>query len=277
MEQIKREYRQERFQFVLSVNDNIICQRYFRINGFNRESLSSLQLKETIDEITTGLMNPEMPGYDRGIIGGDLASKSRVYLWYTNNQIPLKLTGFVNPSETSYITYDNAESDTEEWVGKIQLPWEATFKFSFLVDEKEVCSRIWDGSVYPRYVRDSVDITNKKSSYENEDPSRLSFSTGLIRHMTVDKSDLVYEIIGKFCEVLSSTYSEQFHYTKSITYGNDSKSKNTKKTYYLSIERDNFFLEKELERKYEKKTREYFNSLPSNMSKRDFDYYENCL
>ena len=46
--EIKKEQRtidnasyKERFQFMLSINDNIICQRYFRINGFNAESLES--------------------------------------------------------------------------------------------------------------------------------------------------------------------------------------------------------------------------------------------
>lgn len=93
MEQ-KREYRQERFQFVLSVNDNIICQRYFKINGFNEDSLNSLELKETVDEITTGIissiplqgMDKCLTGMDKGLINSDLVSKSRVYLWYTNNK-----------------------------------------------------------------------------------------------------------------------------------------------------------------------------------------------
>ena len=77
---LNNESYKERFQFILSLNENIICQRYFRINGFNNDSLESYELRETIDEIV-------------GIIRQDLESKSRVYQWFTRN-IPLKLTGF---------------------------------------------------------------------------------------------------------------------------------------------------------------------------------------
>lgn len=279
MEQ-KREYRQERFQFVLSVNDNIICQRYFRINGFNEDSLNSLELKETVDEITTGIissiplqgMDKCLTGMDRGLINSDLVSKSRVYLWYTNNKMPMKLTGFENPAEATYIEYENAEADMEEWVGKMQNPWEITFKFSFLVDEREVCTRIWDGSAYPKYVRDSVDITNKKSSYENEDVNRLSFSANLIRHMTIDKTDLVYSIIEKFCDVLSSTYTKQYYYTKVLNYGNGKqKSKHGKKTYHLN----NKYYINSLEKLYANKTKQYMDSVYP--SRKECEYYNNCL
>lgn len=273
MEQVKREYRQERFQFVLSVNDNIICQRYFRINGFNEESLNSLELKETVDEITVGIissipiqgMDKSLVGMDRGLINSDLVSKSRVYLWYTNNNLPMKLTGFDNPYDATYIKYENAEADMEEWVGKIQNLWEVTFKFSFLVDEKVICERIWDGSAYPKYVRDSVDITNKKNAHE--DVNRLSFSANLIRHMTIDKPDLVYRIIEKFCDVLSSTYTKQYYYTKMLNYGNGSKSKSEKKTYYLN----NKYAMNSLEKLYANKTKEYVESLYP--SKKMCEYY----
>ena len=41
--------KREQFEFILTINGNIICQRYFRINGFKREAYSSLDLIETID------------------------------------------------------------------------------------------------------------------------------------------------------------------------------------------------------------------------------------
>ena len=34
---VDNEAYKERFQFLLWVNDNIICQRYFKINGFNND------------------------------------------------------------------------------------------------------------------------------------------------------------------------------------------------------------------------------------------------
>ena len=72
----------ERFQFILKVNDHIICQRYFRINRFNSDSLCSEELLDTL----------------RGVvqtIKSDLVSKSRVYLWATQGG-KTKLTGFAD-------------------------------------------------------------------------------------------------------------------------------------------------------------------------------------
>lgn len=34
----------ERFQFILYSNDNIVCQRYFRISGFNNDAVGSVEL-----------------------------------------------------------------------------------------------------------------------------------------------------------------------------------------------------------------------------------------
>ena len=40
----------EPYEFRLLIDNNIICQRYFKINNFNHNSLSSLELIETIRE-----------------------------------------------------------------------------------------------------------------------------------------------------------------------------------------------------------------------------------
>ena len=60
----------ERFQFILQINENIICQRFFKINGFTYESLESEEFKNVMDEVV-------------GMIQNDLISKSRIYEWYT--------------------------------------------------------------------------------------------------------------------------------------------------------------------------------------------------
>lgn len=258
MENQKKEYKQERFQFVLSVNDNIICQRYFKINGFNEDSLSSIELKDVIDEITIGR------GHN-GLISSDLASKSRVYLWYNFDNSPFKVNGFLNGEESEFMNLEDASE--EEKMEKLPEPWEVTFKFSFLVDEKEVCSRIWDGYAYPRFVRDSVDITNKKTMYENEDPNRLSFQMSLIRHMTIDKSDLVYKIIEKLCEVLSNNYTNNFDYTKKLEYGN--------KEYDLNYNFSNMKRIRKIGNEMKDKTKSYFMNLYP--SKRECSYYDRNL
>ena len=72
----------EKFQFILQINENIICQRFFKINGFTYESLESEEFKNVMDEVV-------------GMIQNDLISKSRIYEWYTV-PTPIKMTGFVN-------------------------------------------------------------------------------------------------------------------------------------------------------------------------------------
>jgi hypothetical protein len=41
----------QRFEFVLYINNHIICQRYFHIPNFNEDSVNSLEMKELIDNI----------------------------------------------------------------------------------------------------------------------------------------------------------------------------------------------------------------------------------
>lgn len=214
----KKEYRPERFQFILSVNDNIICQRYFRINGFNPISLSSKELKETID----GIVND--------VLHSDLQSKSRTYMWYT---------------------YDENFSD-DEFSLPLEDAWVTTFKFAFLIDDKEVISKVWDGSIYPKFVRESVDIVNKKNRFDGLD-GRMSFETSLLRKMVIDKPDLSYIIINLICDVCSVTYSNQYDYSTA--------DKFDKKTYYLNnkLSYDRFI--SKWEKQLTQKTKTYFDSL----------------
>lgn len=45
-------YQELPFEFILYVNNNIICQRFFDITNYNEEVLKSYELKELMDEIT---------------------------------------------------------------------------------------------------------------------------------------------------------------------------------------------------------------------------------
>ena len=85
-------------------------------------------------------------------------------------------------------------------------PYEYTFKFAFLMDNKPVYEEIWDGGDYPKYVRNSVDLTNSDHLYKDKDPMSLHFNIAVVRAMTIDKTDLIYTIIRKICDVtLKST------------------------------------------------------------------------
>lgn len=248
--EVKKEVKQfenanykERFQFILQINDNIICQRYFKINGISNDALESEEFKYVMDEVVEMIQN-------------DLTSKSRVYDWYTSNE-PLKLTGFVSHIEDynnedvykitrttngkdedvvlsngeilnkTYFKYDD---DIEDVYSDSERPadGEFVFKFSFLVDEKPMYERIWDANQYHKYVRNGVDLSNSDLSYRDKDPLSLYFNVAIIRRMTCDKVDLVYHIIKKICNALSTNNEENatYDYTKKGKYGD--------KTYYYS-------------------------------------------
>ena len=235
--QLENSLYKERFQFILQINENISCQSFFRVNGFSYEALESAELKEVMDEAVAMIQN-------------DLVSKSRIYDWYTQN-CPLKMTGFVNNMEdytTDEINFilsgtEDAELHCEngDVIKKTYFrcpdvaedvyvdnerpkPNEFVFKFSFLFDDKVFYERIWDGNVYPKYVRNSVDLTNSDVMYRDKDPLSLYFNLAIIRYMTVDRVDLVYHIIKKICYTLSSAFTEDKNeYTKKIHYTNSDK------------------------------------------------------
>lgn len=246
---LENEVFKERFQFLLSANDNIICQRYFKINGFNIRNLESLEAKETFDECVRMIQN-------------DLVSKSRVYSWYTSNE-PIKLTGFGEEA-------DNVEmfKYPEEIVDLYQdderpQPYEMSFKFSFIIDGKVAYERIWDGSVYQKYVRNSVDLTNSDVMYKDKNPVTLPFNIAIIRRMTVEKIDLVYHIIKKICEVLSAPYDED-SVTKYTYYGD-------KKMWYTNYNKEFVF---GWSKAVKEKTDEYFMKLyPSAKKLEHIDRY----
>lgn len=202
----------ERFQFLLTVNngeeENIICQRYFRVYKYNPESLHSLELNQTL----RGIVNA---------IKEDLVVKSRVYMWYNRQDEPLKLTGFKNtlePVDTdeegnpagaervweppTYISYGEETKRVEERPAYGAI----TYKFSFLVDEKPVYEEIWDGSSYPKFVRNSVDLSNSDYFYRDTDPLRLPGRSYMIRHLNFDRPDLQKQTMNQLNEVLSDSW-----------------------------------------------------------------------
>ena len=48
---MKKTYKKYPFEFMFLINDNPIVGRNFPINGFNKKSILSYELKETIDSI----------------------------------------------------------------------------------------------------------------------------------------------------------------------------------------------------------------------------------
>ena len=225
----EQNYKEERFEFALYVNNNIICKRNFKINDYIEHSMESVEFKDKMCEIVN-------------MIDNDLKSKSRVYTWY-----------FFNPTEPDAF---------EEFVGKPIEPWECTFKFEVSDRKRVVFSKIWDGYAYPKAIRDKVDISNKavkitskdgrvytydKESFFKTNEDRLTFEQQVLKGMIMNKPDLLIQITKQICETCS-THEDMFNsisdYTMTEYYGKDKDGKPV--SYNFNIDAQN----RKLERKW---------------------------
>lgn len=261
----------ERHQFVLSANGNIICQRYFKVNGFNPKSLNSEELYYTIRDIVH-------------MIKGDLESKSRIYMAITMGK-STKLTGFykgerlnggdavlvyqdyvrgqVTLSNGTVLNKTYIDYDVEEEVDDSPF----TLKFAYLFDDKVVYEEVWDGTVYPKYVRNCIDLSNSNASYKNVDPMRMTFSQQMTKSLNSGRADLIYNIIKLFCDTLSNDVDDDGNsidkeYTTSVKYGN-------KKYYYTSYPVD---FVKGWANAVRQKTNAYNRSIERHLPQSKFDY-----
>jgi len=129
MEQpIKKEYKKEykkdqRFEFTLYLNDNIIVQRYFNVIGFNIKAVHSLNFKDAVD-------------IDMKIIQRHLVDKTLDYM-----------------TENSRLYYDDPTYD--------QSDQQDVMKMVIKLDNKNIAFRQWDATVYPVKVRYTVDVRER--------------------------------------------------------------------------------------------------------------------
>lgn len=244
----EKEYKEDRFEFTVYVNDNIICKRNFKIYDFIEGSMQTIEFKHIIDEIVR-------------MIDEDLKSKSRVYTWH-----------YYNP---------NSEVGNEEFEVPTIDPWVCTFKFTVTDNKQEIISRIWDGYAYPRNVRERVDLSNKyvkfatkdgkNFSYEKEafferNGDRLTFEQEVLKGMIMDKQDLIAPITKLICDTCSlpkgtpKTYPMKKIMNEYLADMSTDLTYGTKK-YPLNIKNYNKSLETKLARQLSSKTKAYFDGL----------------
>lgn len=244
----EKSYKEERFEFALFVNNNLVCKRNFKINNFIDHSMNSFEFKDVVDEIVNK-------------IDEDLKSKSRVYTWY-----------YGDVSET-------LQEPLEEFHNPLIEPWECTFKFVITDNKKPVIEKIWDGRFYPKAIRDKVDIANKTVKISNKDgrtfsydketffqdnQDRLSPELYCLRGMIMDKSDLLIYITKRICEVCSpreNGFKRTNDYTFVEPYGNESKSDGKGRKYNFNIDAVNRRIDSNWGKFVSEKTKAYFKTL----------------
>lgn len=210
-----RDYK-ERFEFEVTIDGNIICQRYFRIQGFNPKSVGSYELTEAVRACVA-------------MIDNDLKDKSYAYmelfapLIFENEKDMYAFVAkpenyrFLRPghgivvksnNDTDYASVDDGvvkalgyKFDDGELSGKITVP-PTVYKFAFKVDGREVCSMVWEGR-YPNFIREKIDLSGKAGRFEIEDISSLSFKQYLIYRINRNRKDLITDIIRRLVNVCS--------------------------------------------------------------------------
>lgn len=259
----ENQIRVERFEFVLTVNDNIVCQRYFRIGGFRERSLGSLQLTEAVEKCVD-------------IINEDLVEKSDIFNWYMAPQV------FQNKEEMDTWVANHREKgdynlevpsfavlrDTKEifnWNGSEFLPWGAKFdtsdfdgtdpeqpcilKFSFLENKNEVRSVSWDiSNICPRFVRSNIDLSNSKNKYEVDGVTKAPIESFLIKRYMKSRTSIIPKILNALSTACS--YDDASEYVSYVDYGG--------RKYDLDIAGAEAKYIKKVEAQYRQKTAEYF-------------------
>lgn len=219
----------EPYEFRLLIDDNIICQRYFKINNFNHNSLHSLELTDTIRECAN-------------MIDEDLKSKTRVYLWHMaplvfQNETEMR-DWFAKPENAAKakmfenIVLRDKDASEYTWDGEKLILCEKkicdgtftnsltekdtlTYEFAFYVNDRKVASTIFDG-VYPHYIRRNIDLSNTRGKFEGEDLSRLGFESYILNRLVYDRQDLIKKIVKEICYVCS--VPEDSFYTQVETF-----------------------------------------------------------
>jgi hypothetical protein len=131
------------FEFVLYINDNIICQRFFNIKNYNEDVLKSFELKELMDEIV-GVNNGDYGGM--GIIPKHLKQKTIDFIWDGYNPYSFQ-----------------SEDNTRNIYEKID-----NFQFEIKVEKRSVAKGQFCGNIFPPKVRYGVNIKEIIPSIMNE-------------------------------------------------------------------------------------------------------------
>ena len=117
----------KKFEFILRINGNIICQRYFSVKNYNRDVRYSMDLKWCIDECVA-------------LIESDLTAKAKDHLYRQYNSWHVQTQEEITTSRTK----DSGKEDV--------------FDFEIKVDDKVIAKKRFSGNPYPQRVRYSVDV-----------------------------------------------------------------------------------------------------------------------
>ena len=118
-----KEQESTKMEFLLTLNDNIVVQRFFNVRGYNPNAKNSLELHYYIKQLKEELMY-------------HLKMKTVIYMMDNKDAI------MHDPSVMSTSYTEDAEY----------------FNLYVKVGEQTICHRIFDGKIFPPKVRYTVDV-----------------------------------------------------------------------------------------------------------------------
>ena len=214
----------ERFDFVLSVNGNIVCRRNFAINNFQEKSLGSVHLTDAVMacvELIDKDLKEKTDIYNYLTAPQVFENKEQMYDWAERQQFHLDNPAYIvlRDSEQVYLwTGDeireyNKPFNRNDYAGE---PSDApcVIKFAFLDNGEEVRSVQWDGNKYPKFVRTNIDIINQKNKYEGEGVY-APFEAFIFNQFIKERRDLTPAIKWKLsyaCSGETVRYFSRVHY-----------------------------------------------------------------
>jgi hypothetical protein len=118
-----REQESTKMEFLLTLNDNIVVQRFFNVRGFNPKAKNSVELYDFISDF-----KEELQDY-----------------------LKMKTLAYMMDNQES-IMHDPTIMDTSFTDGP------EVFNIFIKLGEQTICHRIFDGKFYPPKVRYTVDV-----------------------------------------------------------------------------------------------------------------------
>lgn len=170
----KNEFSDQRFEFTLNINNNIICKRTFNIDNYNPDVIKSYELKSLMDDLVG------MDGYYKklGIIPALLIKYSEDFLWNDYNPYAV-----------------NTNNDDK----KTFVKTEDVFTFEIKVDNKVVAKSSFSGNWFPTYVR--VDEKSINTTSDGTAPTYVRYKVN------------IREIVPQIIELITNSFTRK-KYTK---------------------------------------------------------------
>lgn len=118
-----------KMEFLITLNNNIVIQRYFNVRGYNNTARYSMELYEYMKELVNAF---------------EQTQKMRTVVYMMENQFEIS-------EDASVLDTDNTDGPE-------------TFNFYVRIGEQTICHRILDGKIFPPKIRYTVDIRQHAKS-----------------------------------------------------------------------------------------------------------------